>query len=99
MQCLFSGKTEEELDEITAESYQGLFGVNDGFFYTQPMTFETDAYVRYRSNLITAGACVLRDQVIRGEISLDEFDEKYEQLKERGLSEVISEAEALEQNH
>ena len=98
MQCLFCGKTEEELDEITAESYQGLFGVNDGFFYTQPMTFETDAYVRYRSNLITAGACVLRDQVIRGEISLDEFDEKYEQLKERGLSEVISEAEALEQN-
>ena len=32
-----------------------LFEVNDGFFYTQPVTFETEAYVKYRSNLITTG--------------------------------------------
>ena len=89
MQCLFGGKMEKELDEITAESYKGLFEVNDYFFYTQPVTFETDAYVKYRSNLITAGICPLRDQAIRGEITLDEFWEKYEQFKDRGLKDVI----------
>ena len=92
MQCLFSGKTEEELDEITAEGFKGLFEVNDGFFYTQPITYETDAYVKYRSNLITAGVCLLRDQAIRGEITVDEFCEEYEKLKAEGLDEVIKEA-------
>lgn len=95
MQCLFNGKTKEKLDEITLESYKGLFKVNDGFFYTQPVTFETDAYVKYRSNLITAGVCPLRNQMIRGEITLDEFHEKYEQLKEKGVAAVITEAEEL----
>ena len=92
MQCLFGGKMEKELDEITAESYKGLFEVNDDFFYTQPVTFETDAYVKYRSNLITAGICPLRDQAIRGEITLEEFWEKYEQFKDRGLKDVIRQA-------
>lgn len=89
MQCLFSGRTADELDEITSESYKGLFEVNDGFFYTQPVTRETDAYVKYRANLITAGVCPLRNQAIRGEITVDEFREKYEALKERGLDKVI----------
>ncbi|MDY3249117.1 MAG: extracellular solute-binding protein [Candidatus Choladocola sp.] len=92
MQCLFNGKTEGELDEITAESFRGLFEVNDGFFYTQPVTYETDAYVKYRSGLITAGVCRLRNQAIRGEITVDEFREKYDQLKSRGLNEVIAQA-------
>ena len=95
MQCLFSGKTENELDEITAESFKGLFEVNDDYFYTQPVTFETNAYVKYRSNLITAGICPLRDQVIRGEITVEEFAQKYKELKEQGLNKVIKEAEAI----
>ena len=95
MQCLFSGKTENELDDITLESYKGLFEVNDGFFYTQPVTFETDAYVKYRSTLITSGVCPLRNQVIRGEITWEEFCEKYGQLKEKGLAEVITQAEKI----
>lgn len=92
MQCLFSGKPEDQLDEITAESFKGLFEVNDGFFYTQPGTFETDAYVKYRSNLITAGVCTLRNQAIRGEITVEEFREKYEELKRSGLDAVIADA-------
>lgn len=95
MQCLFSGKQKEDLDEITAESFKGLFEVNDGYFYTQPVTFETDSYVNYRSNLITAGVCPLRDQTIRGEITVNEFLEKYETLKEKGLNQVIQEAETI----
>ena len=95
MQCLFSGKTENELDEITAESFKGLFEVNDDYFYTQPVTFETNAYVKYRSNLITAGICPLRDQAIRGEITVEEFAQKSKELKEQGLNKVIKEAEAI----
>lgn len=95
MQCLFSGKTEKELDEITAESFKGLFEVNDDYFYTQSVTFETNAYVKYRSNLITAGICPLRDQAIRGEITVEEFAQKYKELKEQGLNKVIKEAEAI----
>lgn len=95
MQCLFSGKTENELDEITAESFKGLFEVNDDYFYTQPVTFETNAYVKYRSNLITAGICPLRDQAIRGEITVEEFAQKYKELKEQGLNKVIKGAEAI----
>ena len=98
MQCLFSGKTKEELDEITAESFKGLFEVNDDYFYTQPVTIETKAYVKYRSNLITSGVCPLRNQAIRGEITIDEFREQYEQLKKEGLDEVIEQAGALSRN-
>ena len=92
MQCLFSGKTEDELDEITEESYNGLFTVNDRYFYTQPVTFETNAYVKYRSSLITAGVCPLRDKTIRGEITVEDFFEEYMKLKEKGLNQVIEEA-------
>ena len=92
MQCLFSGKTEDELDEITEESYKGLFTVNDRYFYTQPVTFETNAYVKYRSSLITAGVCPLRDKTICGEITVEDFFEEYMKLKEKGLNQVIEEA-------
>lgn len=92
MQCLFSGKTEDELDEITEESYKGLFTVNDRYFYTQPVTFETNAYVKYRSSLITVGVCPLRDKTIRGEITVEDFFEEYMKLKEKGLNQVIEEA-------
>ena len=91
MQCLFSGNKKEELDEVTAEEFRGLFETNDGFFYTEPVTLETDAYVKYRSNLITTGVCTLRNQAIKGEISVEEFWNQYAQLKRKGLDEVITE--------
>ena len=94
MQCLFSGKTEEDLTDIQTEAYKGLFVLNNDFFYTQPVTIETKNYVKYRTSLITEGICKLRDQAIRGEISLDEFWTGYEQLKEKGLDKVIEDGAA-----
>ena len=94
MQCLFSGKTEEDLTDIQTEAYKGLFVINNDFFYTQPVTIETKNYVKYRTSLITEGICKLRDQAIRGEISLDEFLIGYEQLKEKGLDKVIEDGAA-----
>lgn len=98
MQCLFAGKTIEDLTDVQYETYNGLFVRNNAFFYSQPLTIETESYVKYRAPLITDGVCKLRDQAIRGEISLDEFWSGYETLKERGLADVIADADAYYRN-
>lgn len=97
MQCLFAGKNDQELTDIQAETYSGLFTVNNGFFYVQPLTLETESYVKYRTSLITDGVCKLRDQAIRGEISQEEFWSGYEGLKSKGLAQVIADGNALYQ--
>lgn len=94
MQCLFSGKTKGDLTDIQTETYNGLFVINNEFFYTQPPTIETDSYVKYRTALITDGVCKLRDQVIRGEIPVREFWTGYDHLKKEGLDQVIADGEA-----
>ncbi len=91
MQCLFAGKDESALNDIQKETYNGLFEVNNDYFYVQPPTAETSAYVKHRTVLITEGVCKLRDKAVKGEISIDEFFSEYELLKENGLSEVIGE--------
>ncbi|MGN1088762.1 MAG: hypothetical protein ACI4Q6_00045, partial [Huintestinicola sp.] len=86
MQCLFAGKSETELTDIQKETYNGLFALNNDYFYVQPPTIETSAYVKHRPMLITEGVCKLRDKAVRGEISIDEFFSEYELLKNEGLS-------------
>lgn len=98
MQCLFAGETKENLTDIQREVYNGLFVVNNEFFYSQPLTIETESYVKYRTSLITEGVCKLRDQAIRGEISQDEFWSGYERLKENGLGEIIAEGDSYYKN-
>ncbi len=105
MQCLFAGEDSEKLDEIQKETYKGLFVINNGYFYFQPVTIETPCYVKYRTSLITDGVCKLRDRAIRGEISVDEFFEGYEfRIKDTGIGmskefqEHIFEAFTREQN-
>ena len=97
MQCLFAGKTEQDLTDIQKETFHGLFTVNNGLFYVQPPTLETKSYVQYRTSLITDGVCKLRDQAIRGEISQEEFWSGYETLKSKGLAQVISDGNDLYQ--
>ena len=94
MQCLFAGQSVEDLDEGAASFYQGLSVVNNGHFYAMPQTLETDAYVEYRAELLTGGVCVARDQVIAGQMSVDDFFAQYETLKSQGLQEVIDEGAA-----
>ena len=65
-----------------------------------PPTLETEAYTDNRSELIigSTGVCALRDQTIAGQLTVDEFFAKYEELKKRGLEDVIEEgAEAYAQ--
>ena len=97
MQCLFAGKGEQDLTDIQAETYNGLFTVNNAYFYVQPLTLETGSYVQHRTSLITDGVCKLRDQAIRGEISQEAFWSGYEELKSQGLSQVIADGNALYQ--
>ncbi len=93
MQCVFSGKTVAELTVPRKSFYDGLNeeGVNAGCYYSMPPTLETEAYVEYRSELITSGVCALRDQCVAGQLTVDEFFAKYEELKARGLQDVIDE--------
>ncbi len=90
-QCLFKGLKQEELDDASQSFYNGLAVVNNDYFYSMPQTLETEAYTEYRGELITgaAGVCVLRDQCIAGQISVEEFQQKYEELKDMGLQEII----------
>ena len=79
----------DALDDASASFYNGLAIVNDGHYYAMPQTLETEEYVEYRAELITTGVCVLRDQAVAGQLSVDEFFAKYEQLKAQGLQDVI----------
>lgn len=98
MQCLFAGESKENLTDVQAETYNGLFVINNEYFYSQPVTIETKSYVTYRTTLITEGVCKLRDRAIRGEISPDEFWSAYELLKEQGLNEVMADGAVYYRN-
>ena len=91
MQCVFSGKTVDELTIPRKSFYDGLneHGVNDGKYYAMPPTLETEAYVEYRAELISSGVCALRDQCVAGQLSVDDFFAKYEELKGRGLQDIL----------
>ena len=93
MQCVFSGKTVDELTIPRKSFYDGLneHGVNDGKYYAMPPTLETEAYVEYRAELVTSGVCALRDQCVAGQLSVDDFFTKYEELKGRGLQDILDE--------
>jgi len=94
MQALFRGARLDELDDASASFYKGLAIINNGRFYAMPQTLGTDAYVEFRDALITNGVCTLRDQTIAGQMSVDDFFAKYEELKTQGLQRVIDEGAA-----
>ena len=93
-QCLFAGGTPETLSPAGASFYSGLAIVNNPYFYSMPQTLGTDAYLENRAELITTGVCVLRDQCVAGQISVEDFFAQYETLKTRGLQKVIDECSA-----
>ena len=93
-QCLFAGMSVDQLDDATQSFYNGLAVVNEGHFYPMPQTLQTDAYVEYRAEILTTGVCVLRDQCIAGQISVDDFFAQYEALKPLGLQEIIDQGAA-----
>lgn len=91
MQCLFAGASIEDLDAPSQSFYNGLSVVNEGYFYSMPQRLETEAYVEFAGELITGagGVCMLRDQTIAGQLTVEEFAERYQELKDQGLQEVI----------
>lgn len=88
-QCLFAGKSLDELDDAAQSFYNGLAVVNSDYFYSMPQTLQTEAYTDYRAETITTGVCVIRDQCIAGQISVDDFLKQYEGLKAMGLQDII----------
>ncbi len=88
-QCLFAGKTVDDLDDAAQSFYNGLAVVNNGFYYPMPQSLATEAYTEYRAETITTGVCVIRDQCIAGQISVDDFFKQYEAIKGMGLQDII----------
>jgi len=94
MQCLTSGQSYNQLPDMVQSFYDGLFTVNNDYFYFQPDTLETDAYVSNRASLITTGVCVLRDRCIAGQITPAQFKSQYDALKGRGFQAIIDQGAA-----
>jgi len=94
-QCLFESRSESEMDELTEEFYKGIRVINTPYFYTMPKTYQTSSYVTYHTTLITEGVCKLRDRTIKGELSVDEFFDEYEKLKQQGLQEILDSVTAI----
>lgn len=90
-QCLLKGQSLDKVDDATLSFYEGLAVVNNDYFYSLPPTLETQEYTDNRGVLISGGegVCVLRDQCIAGQISVEEFQKKYQALKDSGLQSVI----------
>ena len=87
MQCLFAGETLENLNAAYKSFWNGLNseGVNKGHYYPMPPTLETEAYIEYRGELIIGSAGILCAISVAGQLSVDDFFAKYEELKGRGL--------------
>ena len=59
--------------------------ITDGFWYNEG---RLSALERLHAG-VTTGVCVLRDQTIAGQMTVDDFFAQYESLKAQGLQEVI----------
>jgi len=90
MQILLTGKTYEELDDLTKNFYDGLF-MGDPYFAPVAPTLVTDAYTTHSADMFPT----LREMaanVIAGRTTLDEYNAQYKQLKGQGLQEIIDNA-------
>lgn len=84
------------LDNYTESVLGGLTTNNEPYFYTAPVIISSDAKVEY--NDLIQEQIALRDNYIMGKIAKDEYTKRYEALKEQGLSEVITQGNAIYQS-
>jgi putative aldouronate transport system substrate-binding protein len=92
MQILLTGKSYDELDELTKVFYDGLF-VSEGYFAKVAPTLVTDAYAQYGVDIFAA-LYELRANAIAGRITMDAYWDQYEALKPMGLQAIIDGAAA-----
>lgn len=90
MQILLTGKSYEELDDLTKIFYDGLF-LNEPYFKPVAPTLVTEAFAEYSADIMPM-LSEMRANVIAGRMTLEEYHSKYEQLKGQGLQEIIDDA-------
>lgn len=88
MQLLTSGLSYDELSVPQQHFYDGMFKVNNDYFVKQPPTYQTEAFIEYQAEVMTA-VKVLREKVLSGQVSYDEYRAEYEKLLPRGLQDII----------
>ncbi len=92
MQILLTGKTYDELDDLTKNFYDGLF-MQEPYFQPVAPTLVTDAFTEYSADIFPA----LREMaanVIAGRMTIEDYNVQYEQLKKQGLQAIIDDATA-----
>ncbi len=87
VQVLTSGIDYEDLPE-TRKLFYDAFYLNDPYFVTSPPILQTEAYIE-NANTLLAEAAQLQAQCVAGLITIDEFYDKYDELKASGLQDVI----------
>ncbi len=92
MQILLTGKSYDELDDLTKIFYDGLF-MQEPYFAPRAPTLVTDAFSEYSADIFPT-LKEMRANVIAGRMSLDEFRAQYEKLKGQGLQAIIDDAAA-----
>ena len=96
LSIMFKGKSDADMDIYSQQAKLGLGPVNEGAYYAIPPTITTEASVEYADLVDEQKA--LRDTYIMGQISLEEYQQEYEALKEAGLIEVMEAADAAYQS-
>lgn len=94
VQVFTKGMSEEEMDHVSRQFSKGaVLNENEHYGVATVPTFSTPAYVEYYADL-NAQVKSLEAQVIAGNITVDDFFAKYEELKGEGLQDIIDEAAA-----
>lgn len=94
MQILTGGMDYEEMED-TGKTFMDGMTINTPYYYSEPAKLLTETYVDcfdLREQQVS-----LRDKYIMGQISKEEYNSGYEDLKAAGLGEMIEETKAAYQ--
>lgn len=86
---MLAGQSYEDSPRPTQIFYDALY-VGEGQFFNQTPTMNTEAYMEYGTDVFSQLGSALAETVA-GVISIDEFYERYENLKDSGLQEILDE--------
>lgn len=93
---MLAGNSYEESTDETKLFYDAL-NMNEGYFFNQTPTMNTEAYMEYGTDIFTQLGSALAE-CVAGVISIDEFFSRYENLKTSGLNEILEEGNAAWQS-
>ena len=86
---MLAGKTYEESEEPTKIFYDALH-MGEGDFYNATPIMNTEAHAEYATDIFTQ-LQAKRASCVVGDLTIEEYMEEYEALKDAGLQEILDE--------